>query len=304
MQLAQGPLTAISRRNDAYVRRLQLRAAAGRDRHRAMPGRFLTAAFLLATTAAPALASSSDWHRAEGGDVRLVTTGTPDAQGILHGALQIELKPGWKTYWLDPGDAGVPPSIDVSASGNVVSAEMSFPAPHRFDDGFARWAGYKEPVSFPVAFRLSDPGAPAAIQASVFLGMCETICVPVQATLSLDAASDPDNADDAALVQAAVDALPGPEQPDFGVTLLEGGKDEVLVEAAFSGEPDAVDLFLAGSEGYQFGPPERRADGGRLLFSAPILQRPEKVPDKGALLYTLVTSGGAVTGMLPYPPAP
>lgn len=269
-----------------------------------MPKCFFTAAILLAASAAPALASSSDWHRAEGGDIRLVTTGAPDERGVVRGALEINLKPGWKTYWVDPGDAGVPPSIDVSASSNVVSAEMSFPAPRRFDDGFSVWAGYEEPVRFPVAFMLSDPGAPAAIQASVFLGICETICVPVQATLSLDTAGDPDNADDAALVQAAVDALPGPEQPDFGVTLVDGGKDEVLVEAAFPGEPDAVDFFLAGSEGYQFGPPERRSDSGRLLFSVPILQRPDQVPDKGALLYTLAASGGAVSGRLPYPPAP
>jgi DsbC/DsbD-like thiol-disulfide interchange protein len=222
---------------------------------------------------------------------------------VVQGALEIQLKPGWKTYWLDPGDAGVPPTIDVSASRNVASAEMSFPAPRRFDDGFAKWAGYDWPVSFPVAFRLADPKAPATIEAKIFLGVCETICVPVDATLSLDTASDPDNADDAAIVQAALDALPGPEQPDFGVTLVDSGKDEVLVEAAFAGEPDQVDFFLAGAEGYQFGPPERRLDGERLLFSVPILERPQKVPDTGGLRYTLVTSAGAVSGMLPYPPA-
>ena len=108
----------------------------------------------------------------------------------------------------------------------------------------------------------------------------------MQATFTLDPASDPDNADDAAVVQAALDALPGPEQPDFGVTLLKGGKDEVLVEAAFAGEPDAVDFFLAGADGYQFGPPERRTEGERLLFSVPILERPEQNPCQGrAALY-------------------
>jgi DsbC/DsbD-like thiol-disulfide interchange protein len=264
-----------------------------------LPGAML----ILAATAGPALSSSSDWYDAQGGSIRLVTSGSADDQGIVQGALQIDLKPGWKTYWLDPGDAGVPPTIDVSASRNVASAEMSFPAPRRFDDGFAKWAGYDQPVSFPVAFRLADPKAPAAIEAKIFLGVCETICVPVDATLKLETASDPDNADDAAVVQAALDAVPGPEQPDFGVTLIDGGKDEVLVEAAFAGEPDKVDFFLAGSEGYQFGPPERRVDGERLLFSVPILDRPATMPAKGALHYTLVTSAGAVSGTLPYPSA-
>ena len=256
------------------------------------------------TQSGTALASSSDRYQAEGGSIRLVTAGAPDDQGIVHGALQIDLKPGWKTYWLDPGDAGVPPSLDFSASRNVASVEMSFPAPRRFDDGFAKWAGYDWPVSFPVAFALTDPKQPAMIEAKVFLGICETICIPVQATLTLDTASAPDNADDAADVQAALGALPGPEQPDFGVTLLKSGKDEVLIEAAFAGDPAAVDFFLAGAEGYQFATPARREEGERLLFSVPILQRPDKTPDKGALHYTLVTAAGAVSGMLPYPPAP
>jgi DsbC/DsbD-like thiol-disulfide interchange protein len=254
-----------------------------------------------AAFASPALASSSDWYDVDGGAVRLVTTGAADENGVIEGVLQIDLKPGWKTYWRDPGDAGVPPTLDASASGNIASAELSFPAPQRIDDGFAIWAGYKEPVSFPVAFTLSDAKQPAAIKAKVFLGICEKICIPVQATFEVDPANDPDNADDAAIVQAALDALPGPEQPDFGVTLQKGGKDEVLVEAEFAGEPTSVDFFLAGGDGYQFGPPARREDGERLLFSVPILERPGAVPTQGALNYTLTTEAGAVSGLLPYP---
>ena len=273
-------------------------------RHTLLPIALASVALASLAAIPPANASSSQWYVAEGGRVRLVTTGPADDKGVLQGALEIDLKPGWKTYWRDPGDAGVPPTLDATASSNVASAELSFPPPHRFDDGFAIWAGYKEPVSFPVAFTLTDAGQPAMIDAKVFLGICETICIPVQATFAVDPASDPDNADDAAVVQAALDALPGPEQPDFGVTLVEAGKDEVLVEAEFAGEPDTVDFFLAGSDGYQFGPPERREQGERLLFSVPILERPEKAPAEGALHYTLVTEAGAVSGTLPYPPAP
>lgn len=270
-----------------------------------MPKHMIVTLGLLAglACAGPAFASSSQWYEAEGGRIRLVTTGGRTDEGALQGALQIDLKPGWKTYWLDPGDAGVPPTIDVSASGNVPSASMFFPAPHRFDDGFAKWAGYDEPVTFPIVFSLSPDQTPM-IEANVFLGICETICVPVQATLSLDPASDPGNADDAAIVKAAFDALPGQARPDFGVTPFPGGKDEVVVEAAFAGDPASVDFFLAGSEDYQFGPPERLEKDGRLFFSLPILQRPDKVPDHGALLYTLVTADGAVSGELPYPSQP
>lgn len=268
--------------------------------------KYLTAAIfciLALTEAGPSLASSSAWFETEGGRIRLVTSGGRSEEGTVEGALQIDLKPGWKTYWRDPGDAGVPPTMDISASKNVPSFTMEFPAPRRFDDGFAKWAGYDEPVSFPIVFRLSPHQIPV-VEANVFLGICKTICIPVQATLQVEPASDYGNEDDAAIVQAAFDALPAEAQPDFGVTLVPGGKDEVVVEAAFAGEPEAVDFFLAGMEGYQFGPPERRDEDGRLRFSVPILQRPDKVPEKGALPYTLVTAAGAVSGTLPFPPAP
>lgn len=259
------------------------------------------ALILAAMLPEPALASSSAWQDFAGGSIRLVTNGAPDDAGIIRGALQIDLKPGWKTYWVDPGDAGVPPTMDVSTSNNIASASMSFPAPHRFDDGFAKWAGYDEPVSFPIAFALADAGQPAAIEAKVFLGICETICIPAQATLDVDPSSDPDNADDAAVVQAALDALPGDTTPDFSARLVAVDKDAVTIEAKLPGEPAGADFFLAGAEGYQFGPPERRDEGGRLLFSVPILQQPDKAPDKGALQYTLTGAAGAVSGTIPLP---
>ena len=39
---------------------------------------------------------------------------TPD--GARMTALQVELEPGWKTYWRSPGDAGIPPHFDWQAA--------------------------------------------------------------------------------------------------------------------------------------------------------------------------------------------
>ncbi|RUV48671.1 hypothetical protein EOA88_39080, partial [Mesorhizobium sp. M5C.F.Ca.IN.020.14.1.1] len=170
-------------------------------------------------TGLPAAASSSTWYNSEGGRVRLVTSGKPDEAGRIHGVLDIALKPGWKTYWRDPGDAGVPPQIDISASTNIANATFSFPPPQRHDDGYGKWAGYDHPVSLPVTFTVSAPNEPAVIDADIFLGICETICIPLQTKLTIDPGSDPDNAEDAALVKAALATLPAPARPDFGVNI-------------------------------------------------------------------------------------
>ncbi|PKQ06611.1 MAG: hypothetical protein CVT72_05995, partial [Alphaproteobacteria bacterium HGW-Alphaproteobacteria-11] len=55
--------------------------------------------------------------------------GAPFLAGI-----DMRLAPGWKTYWKNPGDSGIAPSFDWSASENVADIDLGWPAPRRFDD--------------------------------------------------------------------------------------------------------------------------------------------------------------------------
>lgn len=256
---------------------------------------------LFVSTAHSAFASSSQWFETDGGRIRLVTTGKADAEGRLTGALDIDLKPGWKTYWRDPGDTGVPPQVDISSSKNIAAAELQFPAPQRHDDGYGKWAGYNHPVALPVVFTLKSANEPATVEAGVFLGVCEEICIPVQASLTVDPAADPDNPDDAAIIETALANLPGPERADFGVKLLPAETDTMLVEASFPGDADSVDFFVAAADGYSFASPVRVEKDGKLFFSVPVLDRPAERLAGGKLHYTLVTGAGAVSGLLPYP---
>lgn len=255
---------------------------------------------LLGANPPPALAASSDWFEMQSGRIRLVTAGTSDEGGQLKGMLEIDLLPGWKTYWRDPGDAGVPPQIDVSASTNIASAEFFFPPPERHDDGSFKWAGYDEKVALPITFILKSPGETALIEADVFLGVCETICIPAQTKLTLDPASDAENPEDIAAVAAAFAALPAPATPEFGVSSVRKDGSKLIVEAKFPGDPASAEFFLAGEEGYAFGTPERIGENGRTLFSVEILARPDGVPTGDGLHYTLVTGTGAVSGNIPF----
>ncbi len=257
------------------------------------------AALAMAPAVIPAAASSSDWFEMEGASIRLVTAGAPDTQGRVKAVLDVELKPGWKTYWRDPGDAGVPPVLDVSANPNIAKAELDFPAPQRHDEGDFRWAGYDRPVQLPLTLTLKDAAGPSAVEADVFLGVCETICVPVQAKLAVDPQRDPDNADDAAAVTAAFSAIPAPAKAGFEAKVVEKGADKAVIEATFPGAGDSADLFLAGEEGYAFTTPEREVRDGKTYFTVEVT-RPDATPAGPGLHYTLVTEAGAVNGLLPY----
>lgn len=80
---------------------------------------------LLMSAAFSAQAATSDWSETPGGKVRvIIEDAKPD--GEVRGALQIDLNPGWKTYWRNPGDAGVPPQLSIEGD---TFARIDFPAP-------------------------------------------------------------------------------------------------------------------------------------------------------------------------------
>ncbi|MEZ5810754.1 MAG: protein-disulfide reductase DsbD family protein [Rhizobiaceae bacterium] len=262
--------------------------------------RFLILSALLGTafTVQPAVGASSAWVATEGGDIRLVVDDQPAEDGVLKGALEILLKPGWKTYWLDPGDAGVPPQIDVGASRDVSTARFLFPAPERFDDGYAVWAGYKHQISLALEFAI---GRAPLIEADVFLGICETICIPVSARFTVDPSASGASSSDAAAVAAAFAALPGMERDDFAVRRLDEEKPAVLRASVALPRPDEeATLFMASGDGWYFGTPVFRRDETGPGFDIPLLDRP-KEPAAAEFFYTLVSEEGAVSGHIDAP---
>jgi DsbC/DsbD-like thiol-disulfide interchange protein len=251
---------------------------------------------LAAAVPAAAHAASSPWFQTDGARLRLVTIAAPDSDGTVRGVLQIALEPGWKTYWKDPGDAGIPPQIDVTASLNVSSAEIAFPPPQRFDDGVSHWAGYGAPVSLPVRFKATDPARFTAIDADIFLGICKEVCVPVQARLSV---APEDGFGDEAAVVAAFAALPAPASAEFGLTAVRDAESELVAEASLPEGAEGAELFVVTPPGWGLKPPVASIDGGRVTFRVPVVDRPKTGLDAVQIEYTLVAGGKSVAGTLP-----
>ncbi|MBC8128910.1 MAG: hypothetical protein H7Y08_01160 [Rhizobiaceae bacterium] len=252
-------------------------------------------AFVFATVlpAASAEGPGEDAFESEEVTLRLVTE-APGADGTLRAALFVDLSSGWKTYWVDPGEAGVAPSIDLDASVNVVTAtlDLGFPTPHRFGDQYGTSNGYSESMAIAITLRQAKPDAASEIRASVLLGVCQTICIPVRATLVASPAPAGDER-----VAAAFAALPSPAtDADMitGAILSDDGKQiEVTARTSVTDEGQAGDLFLAGPKGWSFGKPstvERRKSD--LRFTVPVLSRPRRAATQAALLEGVLTIGG------------
>jgi DsbC/DsbD-like thiol-disulfide interchange protein len=245
--------------------------------------------------AAPsAFAGTSSWYETTGGKLRLVTHSEADADGVLRGMLEIRLDDGWKTYWKEPGETGVAPQISIEGAGEARSVDLHFPAPERFDDGASQWAGYEGSVHLPIEFSgIDDFSSPLTLD--VFLGVCETICVPVQASLVVTPGAD-SGPIDLAQVDAAFAALPGDAHDGFEVTNATASETALMIDVVISDGAGSPDLFLAGRNGLMLAAPEFEptATGGR--FTARIVHH-----GKGGVLqadYTLVSGDASVSGFI------
>lgn len=246
---------------------------------------------------AAAYAASSDWAEERGARIRLVVAEpAPDAKEI-RAVLQIELEPGWKTYWRDPGAAGVPPKISFEGSTNIAGFTLYFPVPERFVEGDSVSTGYKGPLAFPVTLQLNAPEAASLIKASAFLGVCDEICVPVQVNFSVDVPVANASTPDQALVDGFFAALPKPAAPGFTIVSLDRAEKSLSVKLeapASGGEPQ---LFLA-ADGSLLGVPKLTASSGTIFeFNVPIAFEPKSAPLDGVdLHFTAVAGDNAVSG--------
>ncbi|WP_279481527.1 protein-disulfide reductase DsbD domain-containing protein [Aureimonas sp. SK2] len=235
--------------------------------------------------AAPARAAE-DMYRQEGATIRLVAL-APDGVGNVHGALSIELEPGWKTYWIAPGPVGLAPRLDFSGSTDLSDPSVDYPPPIRFAEGNDESVGYAEPTAFAISAKAA-PGATPTLRLSAFLGICRELCVPVQVQL---AAEPTDSLSDRALVRRAQATLPedgGAPPPSLR---WNHDRSALVMDADTTGSPLA-DVFVSAGDGWSFGRPTAVGNSGRAL-SLPVLARPAPGAELGPVNILLTRADSA-----------
>ncbi|MBW9056439.1 protein-disulfide reductase DsbD domain-containing protein [Rhizobium mesosinicum] len=199
-------------------------------------------------------AEMSGWAENEGGRMRLVAL-PPDADGHIRAGLQIEPKPGWITYWREPGSNGIPPQISVAPQSGVKLDAISYPVPKHIFNGKVEDIGYAAPVTLPLSLTASKVG-PVVLDATAFIGICKDICIPFQAQFSLKlGASAQSHPQEETILQSAAARLPEAPSADFDILAHSLSPDrkqlalKITLPEAESGTPDIV---VTGPSGYAF----------------------------------------------------
>lgn len=147
---------------------------------------------------------STEWTGQKAGRVRLLAAQVPGISGKaarIHAAVHVRLSDGWKTYWRQPGESGVPPSFDWSGSANLAEARVLYPVPARLPEAGMISLGYKGEVVFPVEIVPREPGQPIALKLAFEYGVCKDICIPAEARLSLTVPAIGGPADDGTIAR-------------------------------------------------------------------------------------------------------
>ena len=235
---------------------------------------FFLCAMVQSAFATLALAATTPWAETPGAAMRIQIVPPASDSKVLEGLLEVRLDEGWKTYWREPGDGGIPPFVFLKTDANPDGQplELRYPVPQRLLQGDVHLAGYKDGVQFPFSVAIVDLPEnwyEEGITIGVFLGVCSDICVPFAEDFQLGFANDiPTGVHPESLSLAIANTkMPKAMQNETDMPQASVKGEALIIEIA-SGIK-AQDIFLVNADGYYFGRPVLSQDGAQ--FEVPIM---------------------------------
>lgn len=154
--------------------------------------------------------------------------------------LRLTLKPGWHTYWRNPGDSGEPPTLRLSTPQGAAAALVGWPVPERIDVGGIISYGHHGDTLF--VARATLPAGATRIEADATWLVCEKVCVPESGRFKLDLASG--EAADRTMLDALDRLKPALPAGVEGVLTREDSRLRLSVSVAkLGGTPIAAYFF-------------------------------------------------------------
>jgi thiol:disulfide interchange protein DsbD len=194
--------------------------------------------------------------------------------------LGIRLKhaPHWHTYWQNPGDSGMPTTVQWKLPAGFKAGQIMWPVPQQLPVPPLMNYGYEDEVLLPVELTAVPldwpPGQPARLAARVDWLVCKDVCIPGGADLELSLpvvegtpAPDPRWA---TLFDQALAALPAGSIA--GATALT---HDGVIELRFPHRKLAGSIYVySGIEGLveHAAPQVARQDGDAVTVSFPVAQ--------------------------------
>lgn len=187
-------------------------------------------------------------------DTRAVVPGKPFMVGV-----HLRMAPHWHTYWKYAGDSGMPTELDWELPPGFKAGEIQWPLPGTInEEGDLQTYAYQDEVLLLV--QITPPAYVEAKEVSLKVKarwlVCEKICVPGEATLSLALpvaqTSEPANAELFAKFSAL---LPESRGPPFQLA-WESGPESLTLRVSGLRDNQALEFFPLPPAGVLIGHPQ------------------------------------------------
>ena len=183
--------------------------------------------------------------------------------------VRLQHEPHWHTYWINPGDSGLPTKLAWELPPGFHAGEVAWPAPQRISVSDLYNFGYAGDTLLPVPVEVpadAQPGTTAHISAEVKYLVCREECIPGKASVVLDL---PIRATAAATEQQALFATARAAQPRnatwTGAAYVHGDRLEVELHGADL--PTITDALVAQRKLVDYAPPKIAKNGDELKLS-------------------------------------
>jgi thiol:disulfide interchange protein DsbD len=193
----------------------------------------------LPLAATPTLARPVDSGHVQ---AELITSGEAVPGGELVVALRQTVAKDWHTYWRNPGDAGQATTLDWRLPQGWKAGGIVWATPQRLPLGTLMNYGYEGEVVLPVTLVVpvdAKPGQILTLAAEAGFLVCKDICIPEQASLTLEvkvASGTPKvDAKAAKTIAAALTAAPKPAGLKAAMTMAGGVLKLSVTGAPLSG---------------------------------------------------------------------
>ena len=169
--------------------------------------------------------------------------------------LKITHQPHWHTYWKNPGDSGLPTTLEWTLPAGVTAGETAWPAPKSISIGTLTNYGYEDTVVLPVPLTVS-PAFQAGLTGDMEIKLnaswlvCRQECIPQDGSFVLHVpvrgSVAINSADFDAARAAAPTALAGSAQSEVAgnvVTVTVNGLPAAWQGQALQAFPEVSNLF-------------------------------------------------------------
>lgn len=139
---------------------------------------FLTAACLSAPVCAEEIVHATLVAEHSG-----IMRGEPFQAGVL-----LDAREGWHTYWENPGDAGIPTTLEWTLPAGFTAGRIDWPAPRVMSEGTLTTYAYTGKTFLPVTITppaALDTGGAYPIKVKANWLVCKDICIPESAELEI-----------------------------------------------------------------------------------------------------------------------